>query len=332
MIRNVTFADAFDMFSGWDPKDSFSITITNTNGCQAVYDPATDSGPHRCVVRGGRWNSEYDSISVMNAERVWIDHNTFTDEPRTDKLFPPVFAAPFNEATQKVQHHDGQVDVTLLGTKVTISNNVFRTHDKTNLLGGSDFAGLVPVYGPGRIDVTFHGNHFLDTVQRMPRVRFGRVHVYNNYYQVDRNANADYRLGDAWILGTASKLVTEHNLFDIRNNSLTIPRIINYSSTLANRQVCIDAGFTPAQCGTYYRDLGTIVKMISEVTPSTTATTLYRRVRGGEGDPDIEREQRAAADARPRRPRCVLAAVALVFVRCVADRHACAAGPSARSG
>jgi pectate lyase len=277
VIRNITFADAFDMFSSWDPKDSFSVTITNTNGCQAIYDPATDSGPHRCpTVRGGRWNAEYDSVSVMNAERVWIDHNTFTDEPRTDKLFPPVFAAPFNEATQKVQHHDGQVDVTLLGTKVTVSNNVFRTHDKTNLLGGSDFAGLVDGYGPGRIDVTFHGNHFLDTVQRMPRVRFGRVHVYNNYYQVDRNAAADYRLGDAWILGTASKLVTEHNLFDIRNNSLTIPRIINYSSNLANRQLCIDAGFTPAQCGTYYRDQGTIVMMIrTTVTPNTTATTVH---------------------------------------------------------
>ena len=277
VIRNVTFADAFDMFSGWDPKDSFSITITNANGCQAIYDAATDSGPHRCSTRrGGRWNSEYDSISVTNAERVWIDHNTFTDVPRSDKLFPPVFDAPFNEATQKVQHHDGQADVTLLGTKVTISNNVFRTHDKTNLLGGSDFAGLVDGYGPGRIDVTFHGNHFLDTVQRMPRVRFGRVHVYNNYYQVDRNASAEYRLGDTWALGTASKLVTEYNVFDIRDSSLTVPRIINYASTLANRQVCMDAGFTPAQCGTYYRNVGTVVKMIrTTVTPNTTATTLH---------------------------------------------------------
>ena len=283
VIRNITFADAFDMFSAWDPKDSFSITITNTNGCQAIFDAATDSGPHRCTVRGGRWNSEYDSISVMNAERVWVDHNTFTDEPRIDKLYPPTFDAPFNESTQKVQHHDGQVDVTLLGTKVTISSNVFRRHDKTNLLGGSDFAGIVDGYGPGRIDVTFHDNYFFDTVQRMPRVRFGRVHVFNNYYQVERNQNipgtttpVDYRVTDAWILGTASKLVTEHNLFDITNNSLTPPRIINYSSTLANRQFCIDTGFTAAACGTYYRDEGTIIKMIrTTVTPNTTATVLY---------------------------------------------------------
>jgi pectate lyase len=272
VIRNITFADAFDMFPSWDPKDSFSITITNTDGCQATYDAATDSGPHRCTFRGGRWNAEYDSISVMNAEQVWIDHNTFTDEPRVDSLYPPVFAAPFNEATQKVQHHDGQVDVTLLGSKVTISYNHFKRHDKTNLLGGSDQAGIVPGYGPGKIDVTFHHNYWQNTVQRKPRVRFGRVHVYNNVYDVDRNSSAEYRLGDSWILGTAAKLYTENNLFDIRNNNLTIPRIINYASTLANRNVCTSAGYTLAQCGTYYYDQGTYVTMI---TPTASSTTLF---------------------------------------------------------
>jgi RHS repeat-associated protein len=67
VVRNVTFADAFDMFPGWDPKDSFSITITNQNGCQAVF-VDENTGPHKCAFRGGRWNTEYDSISVMNAE------------------------------------------------------------------------------------------------------------------------------------------------------------------------------------------------------------------------------------------------------------------------
>jgi pectate lyase len=271
VVRNIAFADSFDMFPSWDPKDSFSITITNTGGCQATFvDDST--GPHRCVFRGGRWNSEYDNVSVMNAERVWIDHNTFSDDPRFDPQFPPVFAAPFNEATQKVQHHDGSVDITLLGSKVTVSNNLFMRHDKTNLLGGSDVAGLVPGYGPGVIDVTFHGNHFQNTIQRMPRVRFGRVHVYNNFYDADRNANAEYRLGDSWQVGTAGKIYTENNLFEIRNNNLTIPRIINYASTEANRLVCVSAGFAVADCGSYYGDVGTWVTMIS---PTATSTTLF---------------------------------------------------------
>lgn len=280
VIRNITFADAFDMFPGWDPKDSFSITITNTGGCQAVFDETTDSGPHRCPTRrGGRWNTEYDSVQIMNAEGVWIDHNSFTDAPRFDTQFPPVFAAPFNEATQKVAHHDGHVDVTLLATKVTISSNHFLRHDKGNLLGGSDVAGLVPGYGPGVIDVTFHGNYYQNMIQRMPRVRFGRVHVYNNLFDANRLSNAEYRLGDTWATGTAAKLVTENNLFDILNNNLTIPRIINYASTLVNRDLCVSAGFTAAQCGTYYYDTGTWVTMRTATTSSTTLFDAFAAVK-----------------------------------------------------
>ena len=271
VVRNITFSDAFDMFPSWDPKDSFSITITNSGGCQAVFEN-DNVGPHKCVFRGGRWNTEYDSVQIMNAEAVWIDHNSFSDEPRFDTQFPPVFAAPFNEATQKVAHHDGHVDVTLLATKVTISNNHFLRHDKGNLLGGNDIAGLVPGYGPGQIDVTFHGNYYQNMIQRMPRVRFGRVHVYNNVFDMDRRTTAEYRLGDTWATGTAAKLVTENNLFDILNNNLTIPRIINYASTVANRDICIDAGFSVAECGTYYSDAGTWITMR---TATTSATTLF---------------------------------------------------------
>jgi pectate lyase len=286
VVRNITFSDAFDMFPSWDPKDSFSITLTASPGCQATYDAATDSGPHRCLnpngtpaFRGGRWNTEYDSIQVMNAAAVWIDHNSFSDEPRFDTQFPPVFAAPFNEATQKVAHHDGHVDVTLLGTKVTISNNHFLRHDKGHLLGGSDIAGLVPGYGPGQIDVTLHGNYYQNMIQRMPRVRFGRVHVYNNVFDGDRRQNppnaAEYRLGDTWATGTAAKLVTENNLFDIINDTnLTIPRIVNYASTVANRDLCVSAGFTVAECGTYYGDTGTWITMRRQNGTNTSTTLL----------------------------------------------------------
>src|SRR5262249_55216864 len=163
---------------------------------------------------------------------------------------------PFTESTQKTQHHDGQVDVTLLATKVTISNNVLMKHDKTNLLGGNDIAGLVPGHGPGKMDVTFHGNWFQNTVQRMPRVRFGRVHVYNNFYEQTRIATETYRLGDTWQTGTAAKLVTENNLIDILNNTLPTPRIINSAPLLATRDICDNAGSPLAGGGPYYATRG----------------------------------------------------------------------------
>ena len=279
VIRNITFEDSYDMFPGWDPQDSFSISGATSSqpylaNCQAIYDAAADKGPHMC--RGGRWNAEYDTISVENAENVWIDHNTFSDGARPDKLSPGVWTTAityagrsyqiYNEATQKVQHHDGLLDVTLGGTRVTASYNHFKNHDKTNLLGGSDIADPVSGYGPGKINVTFHHNFWQNTVQRMPRVRFGQVHIFNNYYAGTRaTGGADYLYSEAWTLGTASKIYTENNLFDI-GGSMDASRLIGFSSALANGVgtssnpgKCVAAGYSTAECGTYYYDTGTIL-------------------------------------------------------------------------
>lgn len=279
VIRNLAIEDSYDSFPGWDPQDSFSISGRSTAmpylaDCQATYDAATDKGPHKC--RGGRWNSEYDTVSVENAANVWIANNTFSDGARPDKLSPGVWTTaitfegrsyqPFNEATQKVQHHDGLVDVTLGGTAVTVSRNHFRDHDKGNLLGGSDLAEAASGYGPGKIDVTFHHNLWQDVVQRMPRVRFGRVHVYNNVYQGTRaTGGADYLYSEAWTLGTAAKIYAENNLFEI-GGTMDVSRLVGFSSALANGAgtaaapgACVRAGFTAAQCGTWFHDAGTIL-------------------------------------------------------------------------
>ncbi|MDQ8020763.1 MAG: hypothetical protein REI94_02925 [Moraxellaceae bacterium] len=262
VIRNITFEDSYDMFPGWDAKDSFSITASQlgTGNCSATHVDATVN-PNACASRkGGRWNSEYDLISVENAENVWVDHNTFNDGSRTDDTFPIPFASPYNEKTQKVQHHDGAVDVTAGATRVTISYNTFKEHDKTNLLGGSDTASALTGYGPGKIDVTFHDNYWENTVQRMPRVRFGRVHVFNNYYNVDWNTTAKYQLGEAWTLGTASKIFAESNVFEVApGTSPTAAKLIGYSSSTSNRTKCTGAGFTAAECGTYFYEVDTVL-------------------------------------------------------------------------
>jgi pectate lyase len=102
------------------------------------------------------------------------------------------------------------------------------------------------------------------------------VHAYNNVFDGDRRATAaEYRLGDTWATGTAAKLVTENNLFDIINDTnLTIPRIINYASTVASRDLCVSAGYTAAQCGTYYGDTGTWITMRRQ-NGTNTSTTLF---------------------------------------------------------
>ena len=174
IIRNIAFEDAFDYFPAWDPGDSFKLD-TSYPGCQETYVDATH-GPQMC--RGGRWNAEYDLISINGAKRIWIDHCTFSDGDRPDSMFPPVYPFPQNEITQKVQHHDGLIDITNQADLITISNSYFHDHDKAMLIGNSD----KKTADAGHLRVTLHDNYFNNVGQRMPRVRYGQVHSYNNYF------------------------------------------------------------------------------------------------------------------------------------------------------
>jgi pectate lyase len=58
-------------------------------------------------------------------------------------------------------------------------------HRFSNLVGHSDNNASEDA---GRLHVTFHHNWWGQLVhERMPRVRFGRVHVYNNFYNSPGN-------------------------------------------------------------------------------------------------------------------------------------------------
>ncbi|WP_307800885.1 pectate lyase [Microbispora triticiradicis] len=170
IIRNIRFEDAADCFPQWDPTDGDE----------------------------GNWNSLYDNISVTGSTHVWIDHNTFTDGDDPDAEQPVYFGRPY-------QVHDGQADITSASDLVTVSWNSFRDHDKTMLIGSTNN----PASDRGRLGVTVHHNEFYDNLQRLPRVRFGKVHVYNNYYQAPDAATFVYALG----VGVESQIYAENNYF-----------------------------------------------------------------------------------------------------------------------
>jgi len=170
IIRNLKFQDTFDCFPQWDPTDGSE----------------------------GNWNALYDSISLRNATHVWIDHNTFEDKETADEGLPLYFGRLF-------QVHDGQLDITNASDLVTVSWNRFRNHDKVMLIGSSDSATA----DRGKLRVTLHHNLFADVGQRAPRVRFGQVHVYNNYYKIQNVEGYGY----SWGAGIESAIFAENNLF-----------------------------------------------------------------------------------------------------------------------
>jgi pectate lyase len=75
------------------------------------------------------------------------------------------------------------------------------------LIGNSDSATADREH----LRVTLHHNLFDGTGQRTPRVRYGKVHVYNNVYRADRDTS--YR--SSWGAGTESQIYAENNYFDM---------------------------------------------------------------------------------------------------------------------
>lgn len=154
--------------------DSNNIIIRNI-----MFEPPYDYFPSWDPKDGkeGNWNSQYNSISIKGGTHIWIDHCHFQDGPETVEKY-------FN---RKYEHRDGLIDISNQSDYITLSYNIFENHNKAILIGNSDSK----MTDEGKLNVTLHHNYFHNLVQRAPRVRFGKVHVYNNYYQSD-NKNSEY--------------------------------------------------------------------------------------------------------------------------------------------
>jgi pectate lyase len=114
----------------------------------------------------------------QNTHHVWVDHCDFT------------------------RAADGLFDITRQSSFITISWNKFYEHSKTMLIGHSDSASD----DTGYLKTTVHHNWFNGTEQRHPRVRFGEVHVFNNYFL----SNALYGVASTM----EADVVVEGNFFE----------------------------------------------------------------------------------------------------------------------
>jgi pectate lyase len=107
-----------------------------------------------------------DGITIINgAHHIWVDHCTFFD------------------------CSDGQLDITQQADFVTVSWCKFNYttnsgHNFSMLIGSSDDS----IADRGKLNVTLHHNWWSTlAIERMPRVRFGDVHTFNNYFNAPGN-------------------------------------------------------------------------------------------------------------------------------------------------
>lgn len=108
----------------------------------------------------------WDNIAIYgNASRIWVDHCEFWDG------------------------QDGNADVTKGANNVTFSwckfgYKISSTHNLSNLIGGSD----TETVSQGKLNVTYQYCWWHGATDRVPRARFGKIHVANCYF-TDVNAS-----------------------------------------------------------------------------------------------------------------------------------------------
>lgn len=202
----VTVSNAVDLLDYIYRSDSYIVqvsgTITIAGGMHKVASNKTIIGlGANAVISGGGLNlsgvsniiiqnihftnADDDSINVQEgSHHIWIDHCDFSDG------------------------YDGLIDIKRESDYITVSWNHFYDHGKTCLLGHSDDH----TEDIGHLKVTYHHNWFDGTDTRHPRVRFGHVHVFNNYYTNNEYGVASTMDADVLVEGNYFQGVDEPTL------------------------------------------------------------------------------------------------------------------------
>jgi pectate lyase len=125
-----------------------------------------------------------DLIVVDKSDHVWIDHNEF-----------------FNDLSHDKGYYDGLLDIINQADYITVSWNRFHDHFKGSLVGNAD----EKTGDRGKLHVTYHHNWFNKVMSRLPSLRFGTGHIYNNYFQDVDTSGINSRMG--------AQVLVENNVF-----------------------------------------------------------------------------------------------------------------------
>ena len=164
-----------------------------------------------------------DALSINGAKHVWIDHcELFSNlEPKNND------GTPATDASEPKEWYDGLLDVKNGATWITVSNCYLHDHWKAVLCGSGDDHDD----GDSAMRITFVGNYFENINSRQPLFRWGKAHIYNNYYKgaSDKQANCiDVRID--------SQVLAEGNYFESVKNAIGIDLANGKSNTMGKAE------------------------------------------------------------------------------------------------
>lgn len=148
-------------------------------------------------------NAYADGVTISRSQNIWVDHLTISDGDTPDRLASDT-------------RHDGALDIVRGSDYVTLSNSKFYKHGKTSLVGNGDSGRAWS--DAGRLHVTFHGLHWHGTASRLPLVRFGQLHTFNNLVEGDTNpADPDMKFAGGLDVRYQSDVLSENNYYLFTN-------------------------------------------------------------------------------------------------------------------
>lgn len=174
-------------------------------------------GNHNVIIRNMtiRKVVQYSNIVIKEgAHHVWIDHCSLS-----------------SDRDHGWSHYDGLLDVGNQADYVTLSWNKLHDNHKAMLIGFGD----ENTDDFGRLRVTVYKNYFYNISERQPGVRFGQVHVFNNYLK----DGSGYGIGSTM----EATVRTDHNYFE----NIVHPIRTNFNSK---------PGFLVAASGNFYKNCG----------------------------------------------------------------------------
>ncbi|MBR1713981.1 MAG: polysaccharide lyase family 1 protein [Treponema sp.] len=178
IIRNIAFWDAHG-------STEYDTSVSKYSSKKASADQLSIEGT---PTKGSDGKDTGEMTYVPT--NIWIDHCSFSDGTCRD--------------LERNYNHDGALDAKAV-RNMTVSYCEFTNHDKVTLLGPSD-----KFVNPNDRTITFHHNYYHGAIQRMPRSRGCKVHIYNNVYDsIGTSGNSGYSLGP----GIGSLFIVESNYF-----------------------------------------------------------------------------------------------------------------------
>ncbi len=140
-------------------------------------------------------SSGNDAITVEKGTHIWFDHDDVSDG--TDGNLDITQGADYVTVSWTKFHYTARTDNN--GSDSTGASG----HRYSNLVGGSDNSSV----DVGKLNVTWHHNWWADkVVERQPRVRYGKNHIFDNLYT---SAGDDYCVR----AGMDAQLLVENNAF-----------------------------------------------------------------------------------------------------------------------